>query len=317
MRRDDLGSLAMFLAIADERSFTKAAAKLGISQSALSHSTRRLEARLGLRLLTRTTRSVAPTEAGERLIETLRPALGDITARIAALTELRERPAGTVRITTSEHAARTLLWPVVDRLTAGYPDIQVELNVESGFTDIVAARFDAGVRLGERVEQDMVAVPIGPRLRMATVGSPAYFARHGKPATPHDLSRHSCINLRMTNGSIYGWEFEKDGRELKVRVNGQLVLNDMDLIVAAAAAGHGLAHLVEDRVTPLLAGGSLVRVLGDWCEPFDGYYLYYPTRRQPSSAFSLLLDALRYRGDLQSPTFRPLRNLCDKPRKPA
>jgi DNA-binding transcriptional LysR family regulator len=295
MRREELGSLAMFLVVAEERSFTRAAAKLGVSQSALSHSMRRLEAKLGLRLLTRTTRSVAPTQAGERLLARLRPALEEIDASIASLTELRERPAGTIRITTSEHAARALLWPAVDRLTTEYPDIHVELNIESGFTDIVAERFDAGVRLGERLEQDMIALRIGPRLRMATVGSPAYFARRGKPRNPHDLAEHNCINLRMMSGSIYAWEFEKGGRELNVKVEGQLVLNNVDLIVTAAVAGHGLAHLVEDRVAPLLAEGALVRVLEDWCEPFDGYYLYYPSRRQPSAAFSLLLEALRYR----------------------
>jgi DNA-binding transcriptional LysR family regulator len=295
MPREDLGSLAMFVAVAEERSFTRAAVKLGVSQSALSHSMRRLEAKLGLRLLTRTTRSVAPTEAGERLLETLRPALQQIESRIESLIELRERPAGTIRITTSEQAARTLLWPVVDRLTAEYPDIRVELNVESGLTDIVAERYDAGVRLGERLEQDMIAVRIGPSLRMATVGAPAYFARRGKPATPHDLAGHECINLRMVNGSLYPWEYEKDGRELKVKVEGQLVLNDVDLILAGAAAGRGLAHLVEDRAERLLAEGALVRVLEDWCEPFDGYYLYYPSRRQPSPAFTLFLDAIRYR----------------------
>ena len=285
----------MFLAVAEERSFTRAAAKLGISQSALSHAMRRLEAKLGLRLLTRTTRSVAPTEAGERLIDTLGPALRDIDDQIAALTDLRERPAGTIRITTPEHAARTLLWPAVDRLTADHPDIHVELNVQAGFTDIVAERFDAGVRLGERLEQDMIAVRIGPRLRMATVASPAYLAREGKPVTPHDLARHQCINLRMVSGSLYTWEYEKDGRELNVKVEGQLVLNDANLIVAAAVAGHGLAHLVEDRAAPLIGDGALVRVLEDWCEPFDGYYLYYPSRRQPSQAFSLFLEAIRYR----------------------
>jgi DNA-binding transcriptional LysR family regulator len=184
---------------------------------------------------------------------------------------------------------------VIGRLTAEHPDIQVELNIESGFTDIVAERFDAGVRLGERLEQDMVALRIGPRLRMATVGSPAYFARRGRPENPHDLAEHSCINLRMMSGSIYAWEFEKDGRELNVKVQGQLTFNNVDLIVAAVLAGHGLAHLVEDRVARLLAEGALVRVLDDWCEPFDGYYLYYPSRRQPSAAFSLLLEALRFR----------------------
>lgn len=295
MRREDLGSLAMFLSVAEERSFTRAAAKLGISQSALSHAMRRLETKLGLRLLTRTTRSVAPTEAGERLIETLRPALREIDDRIAALTDLRERPAGTIRITTPEHAARTLLWPVVDRLTAEHPDIRVELNVEPGFTDIVAERFDAGVRLGERLEQDMIAVRIGPRLRMATVGAPAYFARYGKPSSPHELAAHQCINFRMVSGSIYAWEYEREGREVNVKVEGQFVLNDANLIVAAAVNGHGLAHLVEDRAAPLIADGSLVRVLEEWCEPFEGYYLYYPSRRQPSQAFSLFLEAVRYR----------------------
>ncbi|MFN4923644.1 LysR family transcriptional regulator [Bradyrhizobium sp.] len=295
MRRMDMGGLAIFLAVAEERSFTRAAAKLGVSPSALSHAIRRLEQRMDVRLLTRTTRSVAPTEAGERLMETVAPAFDEIDARIAALTELRSRPAGTVRITTSEHAARTLLWPAIDRIVADYPDIKVELNVQSGLTDIVAERFDAGVRLGERLEQDMVAVRIGPRLRMATVGSPAYLAKCGAPKSPDDLTRHACINLRMVNGSIYQWEYGRGGRELKVKVDGPVVLNDVDLIVAAASAGHGLAHLVDDRVAPLLAKGALVRVLDDWCEPFDGYYLYYPSRRQPSAAFSLILEALRYR----------------------
>lgn len=295
MRREELGNLAMFLVVAEERSFTRAAAKLGVSQSALSHTMRRLEAKLGLQLLNRTTRSVAPTQAGEQLIASLRPALEGINASIVSLTELQGRPAGTIRITTSEHAAHTLLWPAIDRLTAEHPDIRVELNIESGLTNIVAERFDAGVRLGERLEQDMIALRIGPRLRMATVGSPAYFARRGKPRSPHELAGHSCINLRMTSGSIYTWEFEKDGRELNVNVEGQLVLNNVDLIVNAAVAGHGLAHLIEDRVAPLLAAGRLDRVLEDWCEPFDGYYLYYPSRRQSSAAFQLFLEALRYR----------------------
>lgn len=295
MQREDLGAMSMFLAVAEERSFTRAAAKLGVSQSALSHSVRRLEAKLGLRLLTRTTRSVAPTEAGERLIETLRPALNEIEDKLASLTALRERPAGTIRITTSEHAARSVLWPAISRLVAENPDVKVELDVQSGLTDIVAERFDAGVRLGERLEQDMVAMRIGPRLRMATVASPGYLARRGRPETPDDLAGHACINLRMVSGSVYAWEFERGGREVRVKVEGQLVLNDVALILDAAVAGHGLAHLVEDRVVPLEANGSLMRVLEDWCEPFDGYYLYYPSRRQPSPAFALLLDALRYR----------------------
>lgn len=295
LQRIDLGGLAMFMAVAEERSFTRAAAKLGVSQSALSHSIQRLEQRLDLRLLTRTTRSVALTDAGARLMETLAPAMEEIEAKIASLTELRTRPSGTVRLTTSEHAARTLLWPAIDRISRDYPEVKVELVVQAKLTDIVAERFDAGVRLGERLEQDMVAVSIGPRLRMATVGSPAYFAEHGTPLAPDDLTHHDCINLRMVDGSIYAWDYEKDGRELKVRVNGRLVLNDVDLILSAAVAGHGMAHVVEDRVASLLVQGRLVRVLEDWCEPFDGYYLYYPSRRQPSAAFSLLLDALRYR----------------------
>nr|WP_294814643.1 LysR family transcriptional regulator [uncultured Sphingomonas sp.] len=296
MRREELGGLAMFLAVADERSFTRAAARLGISQSALSHSMRRLEARLGLRLLTRTTRSVAPTEAGERLIETLRPALDEIDVKLASLTELRERPAGTVRITASRHAVRTLLWPAVDRLTAEHPDINIEVNVENGLTDIVAERFDAGIRLGERLEKDMIAVRISPPLRMAAIGAPSYFAEHGVPASPDDLARHRCINMRWVSaGGLYAWEFEKAGRELNVRVDGQLVFNDSDFIIDAAVAGHGIGFVMADHVSQQLEDGTLARVLEDWCEPFDGYYLYYPSRRQPSPAFSLVLEALRWR----------------------
>ena len=237
LRREELGSLAMFMVVAEERSFTRAAVKLGLSQSALSHSISRLEAKLGLRLLTRTTRSVAPTDAGERLLESLRPALDEIDAKITLLTELRERPAGTIRVTTSAHAAHTILWPVIDRITREHPDINIELNIAAAFTDIVAERFDAGVRLGEQLEQDMIAMRIGPRLRMATVGSPAYFAKHGIPKVPQDLSNHACINLRMMSGSIYSWEYEKAGRELNIKVDGQLVFNDVELIVAAALPG--------------------------------------------------------------------------------
>ncbi|MDJ0278033.1 LysR family transcriptional regulator [Sphingomonas sp. 2R-10] len=296
MQREELGNLALFLAVAEERSFTKAAAKLGISQSALSHTMRRLEAKLGLRLLTRTTRSVAPTEAGERLIETLRPALEDIGDRLASLTELRERPAGTVRITSSAHAARAVLWPVTDRLTAENPDINVEISIDNGLVDIVSDRFDAGVRLGERLDQDMIAVPISPRLRMAAFAAPGYLDQHGTPQTPYDLAEHNCISLRMaTSGGLYAWEFERDGKELKVRTKGQLVFNDADMVVAAALAGRGIAFTIEGHVDRHFAAGSLVRVLEDWCEPFDGYYLYYPSRRQPSPAFTLMLEALRYR----------------------
>lgn len=297
MRREDLGDLTALLAVAEERSFTRAAAKLGTSQSALSHTVRRLEARLGLRLLTRTTRNVAPTEAGERLIETLRPAFDEIDTKLAALTELRDKPAGTVRIATGGHAAETVLWPALARLLPDYPDVGVELAVDQGLTDIVAGRYDAGVRLGERVAKDMVAVRIGPDLRMALVGAPAYFAARPRPETPHDLTRHACINLRLpTSGGLYAWEFEKDGRALNVRVEGRLVFNDAPMILDAAAAGFGLAFVLEDRTRAYLADGRLVRVLEDWCPPFPGYHLYYPSRRQPTPAFALLAEALRYRG---------------------
>lgn len=296
VRREELGALAMFLIVADERSFTRASARLGISQSALSHAMRRLEAKLGLRLLTRTTRSVSPTDAGERLLQTLRPALDDIDQKLAALTELRDRPAGLVRLTASIHAARTVLWSAIDRIMHENPDIEIELNIETGFVDIVAQRYDAGVRLGESLEKDMIAVPIGPRLRMAAVGAPSYFAQRGTPATPHELAHHSCINLRLpTSGGIYAWEFEQDGREVRVKVEGQLVLNDVDLISQAAVSGLGIAFVIEDHVAEELGVGTLIRVLEDWCKPFDGYYLYYPSRRQPSPAFTLLLDALRFR----------------------
>jgi DNA-binding transcriptional LysR family regulator len=298
MRREELADLTAFLAVAEAGSFTRAAARLGTSQSALSHTIRRLEANLGLRLLARTTRSVAPTEAGERLLETLRPALDDIDARLAALSELRDKPTGTVRINTSENAAETILWPALQKLLPAYPDVKVELVVESGLIDIVAGRFDAGVRLGEQVARDMIAVRIGPDLRMAAVAAPAYLARHPAPATPHDLARHDCINLSLaTRGDLYAWEFEKDGRELRVRVEGQLVFNKASLVVEAAVAGFGLALVPDDHVTDALADGRLVRVLEDWCPPFAGYHLYYPSRRQQSPAFALVVDALRWRGD--------------------
>lgn len=296
MHGEDLSNLAKFLVVAQESSFTKAAAKLGVSQSALSHAVRRLEDKLGLRLLTRTTRSVAPTEAGEQLLDTLRPAFDQIDSKLASLTSLRDRPAGTVRISCSGHAARTIVWPAIDRLTSTHPDITVELNIDAGFTDIVAGRFDAGVRLGESLEKDMIAVRIGPRLRMAAFAAPAYLARKGVPQTPEDLTQHACINLRLaTSGGIYAWEFEKGSRSIRVKVEGHLVLNDMDLVVDAAIAGHGIAFSIEDHVARQLAEGTLVRVLDDWCEPFDGYYLYYPSSRQPTAAFRLLLDALKYR----------------------
>jgi DNA-binding transcriptional LysR family regulator len=297
MPRDNLNELTAFLAVAREESFTKAAAKLGVSQSALSHTVRALEERLGLRLLTRTTRSVSPTEAGERLLQTVGPRLDEIETELSALSALREKPAGTIRITAGEHAADAILWPAIARLLPDYPDIRIEIIVDYGLTDIVAERYDAGVRLGEQVARDMIAVRIGPDMRMAVVGSPAYFANRPKPRAPQDLTTHNCINLRLpTYGGLYAWEFEKAGRELKVRVEGQLVFNTAALRMNAVLAGLGLAYLPEDQVTTYLADGRLVRVLADWCAPFPGYHLYYPSRQQATPAFSLLVDALRYRG---------------------
>lgn len=297
MPRDNLNELTAFLAVAREESFTRAAARLGVSQSALSHTVRALEERLGLRLLTRTTRSVSPTEAGERLLRTVGPRLDEIETELAALSALREKPAGTIRITAGEHAADAVLWPVIAGLLPDYPDIRIEIIVDYGLTDIVAERYDAGVRLGEQVARDMIAVRIGPDMRMAVVGSPAYFARRPKPRMPQDLTSHNCINLRLpTYGGLYAWEFEKAGRELKVRVEGQLVFNTAALRMNAVLAGLGLAYLPEDQVRAHLAGGELVRVLADWCTPFPGYHLHYPSRRQATPAFSLLVDALRYRG---------------------
>lgn len=297
MPRDNLNELTAFLAVAREESFTKAAAKLGVSQSALSHTVRALEERLGLRLLTRTTRSVSPTEAGERLLRSVGPRLDEIEAELTALSALREKPAGTIRITAGEHAADAALWPAIAGLLPDYPDIRIEIIVDYGLTDIVAERYDAGVRLGEQVARDMIAVRIGPDMRMAVVGAPAYFARRPKPRTPQDLTAHNCINLRLpTYGGLYAWEFEKAGRELKVRVEGQLVFNTVGLRMNAVLAGLGLAYLPEDQVRTRIASGELVRVLADWCPPFPGYHLYYPSRRQATPAFSLLVDALRYRG---------------------
>lgn len=296
MRREDLGGLAAFVAVAEEASFTRAAARMGTSQSALSQTVKRLEARLGVRLLTRTTRSVAVTEAGEQLLASLRFAFDEIETQLVALGELRDRPAGTIRITAGQHAADTVLFPVIAELLPDYPDVNVEVSVDTGFRDIVADRFDAGVRLGEQVEKDMIAVRIGPDLRMALVAAPAYFEQRPAPRTPHDLTGHNCINLRFpTLGGLYTWEFEKDGRELNVRVEGQLIFNETRLIVRAACAGLGLAYILEDHVSEHLADGRLVRALEDWCPPFSGYHLYYPSRRQHTPAFALLVEALRSR----------------------
>ena len=296
MRRDELGDLSAFLAVAQEQSFTRAAAKLGTSQSALSHTIRRLEERLGIRLLTRTTRNVSTTEAGKRLLDTMHPAVDSIRRELENLSELRDRPSGTIRITTPEHAAQTVLWPVIDKFLGDYPDVHIELNAENSLTDIVAEGFDAGVRLGEQVAKDMVAVRIGPQLRMVVIASPSYLAAHGKPKTPHDLTSHKCINLRMrSSGGLYVWEFEKDGKDVNVRVDGQVTLNSMPLVMEAVRSGHGIAYVMEDRAQALIRCGAAVQILRNWSQPFDGYHLYYPSRRQPTPAFSLLVEALRYR----------------------
>lgn len=296
MKRGELGDLAVFLAVAEERSFTRAAARLGTAQSAISQTVRRLEARLGLKLLARTTRSVAATEAGERLIETLRPALDDIDAKLVALCDLRDRPSGIIRVTASRHAIDTALWSPVARLMRDYPEINVELSVDSTLNDIVADRFDAGIRLGEQVAKDMVSVRIGPDLRMAVVAAPGYFANRSPPRTPHDLTQHACINVRLpTRGSIYAWEFENGERALNVRVDGPLVLNDSAIILKAAAEGFGIACVMEDLAAGMVADGRLLRVLEDWCPAFAGYHLYYPSQKHVSSAFRLFVDMMRYR----------------------
>ena len=296
MASENLNDLVGFLAVAREGSFTRAAAKLGVSQSALSQTVRNLEAKLGLRLLTRTTRRLSPTEAGQRLIQEVGPRIDEIQAQLSSLSELRGKPAGTVRLVSSENAAQAVLWPALRRLLPDYPDIKVEIIVEAGLSDIVAGRYDAGVRPGEIVAQGMISVPIGPDMRMAVVGAPSYFVDRQRPATPRDLTNHNCINLRLaTHGGLYAWEFEKHGRELNVRVEGQLVASTATLILDAAMGGFGLAYLTEQQVEPYLQEGQLVRVLDDWCPPFAGYHLYYPSRRQPSGAFTVVVDALRYR----------------------
>lgn len=296
MLRETVTDLVALLAVARERSFTRAAAQLGVSTSALSHAIRGLEERIGVRLLTRTTRNVAPTEAGERLLRMIGPRFDEIESELGRLRELRDKPAGAIRITTGDHAAETILWPVLERLLPAYPDISVELSVDVRFVDIVEERFDAGVRLGETVAQDMVAVRIGPDMRMAAVGSPSYFADRPVPETPHDLAAHRCINLRFpTLGGLYAWEFEKGGRPLNVRVEGQLVVNDIALARAGALGGAGIAYLPESYVQPHVDRGALQRVLGDWSPPFPGYHLYYPSRRQQSPALAIIVEALRYR----------------------
>jgi len=293
MRRENLNDLVVFM-VARERSFTKAAAKLQVSQSALSYTIRTLEERLGLRLLTRTTRSVSLTEAGDRLLGSIGPRIDEIESEILSLSGLRDKPAGTVRITTVEHAAETILWPTMARVMRAYPDVNVEIINDYGLIDIVAGRYDAGVRLGEQVDKDMIAVRIGPDFRIAVVAAPSYFKGRRQPRTPQELTQHACINLRLpTHGGFYVWEFRKGGRELNVRVQGRTVFNAVTMMRHAALEGLGLAYLPEDMVEAAIQKGRLVRVLADWCPPRPGYHLYYPSRRQPSPAFALVVDALR------------------------
>ncbi|PMY59747.1 MULTISPECIES: LysR family transcriptional regulator [Pseudomonas] len=295
MTTESYDLLAIFAAVAQERSFTRAAARLGMSQPALSRAMRQLEERLGVRLLARTTRSVSPTEAGEHLLRVVSPRFEEINDELALLSKFRDKPAGKLRITAGEHSAITVLQPALEKLLPEHPDLNIEIIVDYGLTDIVAEGFDAGVRLGEQVAKDMIAVRIGPDMRMAVVGSPEYFARYPKPKVPSDLMQHNCINLRMpTYGGIFSWEFEKKGQALKVRVEGQLVFNNIAMRLDAALKGLGLAYMPEDLVLAHVEQGRLIRVLADWCEPFSGYHLYYPSRRQSSPAFTLLRDALRY-----------------------
>jgi DNA-binding transcriptional LysR family regulator len=295
MQRGHLDHLVAFVAVGRERNFTKAAVKLGVSQSALSHTIRELEERLGVRLLTRTTRSVAPTEAGERLLRNIGPRFDEIEAELEAVRELRTKPAGTIRITATEFAIDTVLLPKVAPLLREYPDIRVEMIVDYGLTDIVAQQYDAGVRSGEQVAKDMIAVRIGPDMRMAVVGAPAYFKSRSEPKTPQDLIGHNCINLRLPTHGVYAWEFEKANRELRVRVEGQLTFNGTAQLLNGALAGCGLAYVPEGLITEHVAKGRLKRVLADWCQSYSGYHLFYPSRRQSSAAFALLVDALRYR----------------------
>ena len=295
MQRENLNDILAFLAVARERSFTRAAAKLGVSQSALSHTISGMEARLGLRLLTRTTRSVSPTEVGQRLLEKVAPRLEEVEAELAAIRELRKKPGGAIRITATEHAADAVLLPKLTKLLRHYPDIKVEITIDYGLTDIVAQRYDAGVRSGEQVARDMVAVRIAPDMRMAVVGAPPYFKTRPEPKTPQELIDHNCITLRLPHGGLYAWEFEKGGRALRVRVDGQLTYNTSAQMLNAAIAGLGLAYVPEGMAQPHVAKGRLKRVLEEWCLPYSGYHLYYPSRRQSSAAFALLVDALRYR----------------------
>ena len=294
---EDLNDLAAFTAVADARSFSRAAAKLNVSPSALSQTIAKLEKRLSLRLLARTTRSVALTDAGARLYNVVQPRVAEIEAELSALTALRDRPSGTLRITSSEHPALTILEPALASLLPKYPDINVEISIDYGLTDIVAERFDAGIRLGEHLAQDMIAVPISPPFRMAVVAAPSYFAQNPPPQHPADLHAHRCINIRFPRlGNLAQWEFEKDGRVLNIRVHAPLVSNSMHISLAAVRDGIGLGWMPHDLARPRLENGDLVEVLADWCPTFAGYHLYYPSRSQSSPALSVLVEALRYRG---------------------
>ena len=297
MRRSSMDDLATFALVARACSFTRAAAQLGVSPSALSQSIRQLEDRLGIRLLTRTTRSVSATEAGERLLATVEPRFDEIRDELASLATFRDRPAGTIRITASEYVAEQVLWPRLAPVLRNYPDVSLEISIDHGFRDIVADGFDAGVRLGESVEKDMIALRIGPDARMVAVATPDYFANHPPPVTPKDLTAHRCINLRfVTSGALYAWEFQKDGQAIRAKVEGQVIFNSVRSCLYATLDGFGVGFLPEDIVAPALADGSLMQVLDDWCQPFPGPHLYYPNRRQTSPAFRLVLDALRYPG---------------------
>lgn len=294
MERTDFNQLTWFQAVAEERSFTKAAARLGVAQSTLSHAIKQLEARMGIRLLTRTTRNVATTVAGERLLQTIAPRMTEIEAEIAALTAFRDKPSGSIRLTLSDHALDTVVWPKLKPVLAAYPDISVELLLDNTFRNIVEEGYDAGVRLGESVEKDMIAVRIGPDWRLVAVASPDYLAAHGRPRHPQDLVRHRCINTRQeTSGGLYAWEFEKDGKELRVRVSGQLTFNNSYAMVDAAVSGFGIAYVPDSMVSAAVASGALEVVLDDWSPPFEGYFLYYPSRRQNLLAFQIIVDALR------------------------
>lgn len=296
MRREDISDLIAFVAIAQARSFTKAAAKLGVSQSALSHTVRQLETRLGLPLLVRTTRSVSPTQAGERLLQTVGHRFEEIEADLLALKELRESPAGNIRLTATGNATEWVLLPKLTPFLQQYPEIKVEIVIDYGLRDIVAERFDAGVRSGDQVAKDMVAMRIGPDMRMAVVGAPSYFERCSLPLQPKDLAQHNCICLRLpSDRGLHAWEFERHSRKIRVRVGGQIVVNVAHQVRSAALAGIGLACIPQTMVQQYIDQGLLKRVLSDWCEPYSGYHLYYPSRRKPSQAFALLVEALRYR----------------------